>query len=377
MKKILINASNLHVGGGVQVAASFINELCSILKKESYNAHFSIIASDAVHLNLNYNTEVCESYSLYIVNTYGFNIDKRIKKDYFVNADVIFTIFGPLYCSLNKTITVTGFAQAWIAYPDNIAYSQLGFFCRWKNRISYKIKEMFFRKSSLLIVEAEHIQKALVNKGYKSESIFIVNNTVSTVFDNRSHWRDISYIKDVNFTLGFIGRNYKHKNLEILRNVNEVLTLKYKVKCDFLFTLDNNEMVINGFDKLENFHSIGSISSEQCPAFYQQIDALIFPSLLECFSSAPIEAMKMEKLVIASDLPFVRDVCKTSARYFDPLSAESIAFAIYTAMNEPEKNKVMIMDAKKLVHKLPTAKDRASHYLDILLNAKLNESKNV
>lgn len=34
MKKILINASNLHVGGGVQVAASFITELSQILKEQ-------------------------------------------------------------------------------------------------------------------------------------------------------------------------------------------------------------------------------------------------------------------------------------------------------------------------------------------------------
>lgn len=48
MKKILINASNLHVGGGVQVAASFITELSQILKEQKINADCSVIVSTSV-----------------------------------------------------------------------------------------------------------------------------------------------------------------------------------------------------------------------------------------------------------------------------------------------------------------------------------------
>ncbi|WMO23035.1 hypothetical protein NI374_01130 [Vibrio parahaemolyticus] len=48
MKKILINASNLHVGGGVQVAVSFITELSQILKENKINADCSVIVSTSV-----------------------------------------------------------------------------------------------------------------------------------------------------------------------------------------------------------------------------------------------------------------------------------------------------------------------------------------
>ncbi|HIF9466359.1 TPA: glycosyltransferase [Photobacterium damselae] len=369
MKKILINASNLHVGGGVQVAASFINELPFILDDYKSKHEISIIVSNIVYDNLSESAKNCNHYSIHVVNTYGFSFGKDLK-EYFTQADIIFTIFGPLYYKLKNKVVVTGFAQAWIAYPNNIAYNELNIFQQFVNVIGYRIKEHYFKKSSLLIVEANHIKKALINKGYKSNDIMVVNNTVSSVFDDKACWRDIPYVKRDKFTLGFIGRSYNHKNLKILSCVNEILISKYKVECDFLFTLDNNEMEENKFIGLSNFHSIGSINTEQCPLFYQKIDALIFPSLLECFSASPVEAMKMEKLVIASELPFVTDICKSSARYFDPLSAESIALAIYSAINEPEKNQEMIINAKKLVDNLPTAKDRAEAYLDILLNIK-------
>jgi glycosyltransferase involved in cell wall biosynthesis len=124
----------------------------------------------------------------------------------------------------------------------------------------------------------------------------------------------------------------------------------------------------NKFDILDNFKTVGSLSVNQCPSFYKKIDALIFPSLLECFSVSPIEAMKMNCLVIASDLPFVRDICKSSARYFDPLDNESIALAIYESINNDKENKRLIKNAFKIVEQLPNSQDRADSYLKILTN---------
>lgn len=360
--RILINASNLHVGGGVQVAASFIYELSKLINKKNFS--ISVIISKEVYYNLPSDTSFDSFFSFEEVNLYGFkHKDKRL-----FGYDVLFTIFGPLYVKTDAKYEVTGFAQAWIAYPYNSAYQILNIKDKIKNRIAYKLKEYFFKKSNYLIVEAEHIKSALLDKGYEVDKISVVSNTISSVYNDQNLWENIDYFKTDKYTLGFIGRNYSHKNISRLKIVNEILHDKYNVDCDFLFTLTDVEMRENNFDVLDNFKTVGSISVNQCPSFYQKIDALIFPSLLECFSASPIEAMKMDCLVIASDLPFVRDVCKSSARYFDPLDNESIALVIYKSINNEKENKCLIKNASKLVEQFPNSRDRADSYLKILTN---------
>lgn len=51
MKRVLINASNLHTGGGVQVATSFIAELAEILDRLP-GCEVSLYVSNAVDSNL-------------------------------------------------------------------------------------------------------------------------------------------------------------------------------------------------------------------------------------------------------------------------------------------------------------------------------------
>ena len=123
-----------------------------------------------------------------------------------------------------------------------------------------------------------------------------------------------------------------------------------------------------GFYELDNFFSVGTIKIDQCPKFYQLLDALVFPSLLECFSASPIEAMKMRTTVIASNYPFVTEVCQDAAFYFDALDINSIADTIADALSNGT-----LMEEKKelgltLVKGLPTAKERAFAYLNIINN---------
>ncbi|WP_114634266.1 glycosyltransferase [Vibrio splendidus] len=372
--KILINASNLHVGGGVQVAASFVNELSLILaKKESLgNKYFSvdIIASTSVNnsLGISFNSRCFDEYS--VLDSYGFNINKNIKLIFKRDYDVVFNVFGPVYYNFSRTQVVTGFAQAWIAYPNNLAYNKVDLFTKLRLKLSFIIKELYFKRSNKLIVEASHIKTALVNKGYSGKNIEVVPNAVSSLYDDKNVWKSIDFNKTEKFTLGFLGRNYSHKNIAILKEVNTILNCEFNVECDFIFTFSSEEMLSAGFEELSNFKSVGELHVEQCPNFYKIIDALIFPSLLECFSSTPVEAMMMDTLVIASDLPFVTEVCKDSARYFDPTDPRSIAVEVVNAINEPHLNLELVEKARSYVAQQFTAKERACNYLSILLNSK-------
>ena len=82
MKKILINASNLHVGGGVQVAASFITELSQILKEQKINADCSVIVSTSVKRSLSSEVIYSSFSSFKEINVRGFFLSKDVKQEF-------------------------------------------------------------------------------------------------------------------------------------------------------------------------------------------------------------------------------------------------------------------------------------------------------
>lgn len=367
--RILINATNLHVGGGVQVATSFLSELPFLIRSDKSKLNISVFCSDKVYNNLPENFDKSAFDNFEIINIYGIRPKSKEIINKFSGFDVCFTIFGPLYFKPNVKVNICGFAQPWIAYPDNVAYSKLPIKERLKNKIKYEIQSLFFHRNDHLVVEQKHVKDALCKLGFKSNDVSVVSNCVSSIYENKDDWRALSLegvhlVEDI--TLGFIGRAYPHKNVSILKQVNDILIDKYHMKCNFLFTFAEEEMELCGFSDYGNFHSVGEINATQCPAFYNQLDALVFPSLLECFSASPIEAMKMNTTVIASDYPFVREVCGDASFYFDPMSADDIATTIFNALSDNELRESKKLLGTQLVNGLPTAKDRAISYLNII-----------
>ncbi|MEZ9296890.1 glycosyltransferase [Vibrio splendidus] len=364
--KILINASNLHVGGGVQVAASFITELYELNRFD-----LSIVCSSKVQKNVAESIDCTKFNRFDICDVHATFRLSREQKDLFESYDVCFTVFGPFYQAINVKTHICGFAQAWIAYPNNVAYDMLPFKEKWKNKIKFKIQSMFFKNYDHLIVEQQHVKKALLTLGYNEKNISVVNNCISKVFEDGNQWEPINVnenklISDV--VIGFIGRAYSHKNVNILKDVNSILISKYNFMCDFVFTFTKDEMHSLGFDEISNFSTVGEININQCPRFYTSIDALIFPSLLECFSVSPIEALKMKTTILASNYSFVEEVCKESAFYFDPLDSYSIAETIYNCFQNEEVRLEKISKGYELVNELPSARDRAVSNLKIIEN---------
>jgi len=153
-----------------------------------------------------------------------------------------------------------------------------------------------------------------------------------------------------------------------LVEVNRLLAEKYKFTCNFVFTFTDDEMKACGFSELDNFFTIGPIKVDQCPAFYKLLDGLVFPSLLECFSASPIEAMKMNTTVFASNYPFVTEVSQNAAIYFDALDASSISESIVKAFADESLMEEKRILGLALVKNLPNAKDRAIEYLNIINN---------
>lgn len=364
--KVLINAANLHSGGGVQVASSFINELPSI--SNDIIEKFDIIVSSEVDKNINLTTKsFFKNYR--VCNIFGI---KNYKKNVgiFDGYDLVFTVFGPCYHPI-KGVNLVGFAQAWIIYPMNECYSMLSGFEKLKFKLKFYLQKIFFKKSDFSVVELEHVKQRLVELNiFKSDHIHIVYNTVSSVYFSPEKWEKIEFEASEKFKIGLISRDYFHKNTVILPKVKEILKNEYKKDVDFYVTFNEQEWQSKSFDFQNSIINVGPLKVNECPNFYEKMDAIIFPSLLECFSATPLETMMMKKPLFASDRDFIKDVCLDFAFYFDPTDPGSAANVINNFLENKNNNEldIKLIAAKEHAENFSSARQRAVKYAQIIEN---------
>ena len=370
MTMLLLNASNLHVGGGVQVATSVIAE---IINMPSIPSNIVIWASDAVNDNLKDLGYELEGKSYYkIVNTYGVNLIISSVARRLNEFDAVLTIFGPLYVFRLKGVNICGFAQSWIINPINESYYSNKFIGRLLSVLKFKLQSYFFKRADHLVVELEHVRSGLLRCGMGTfDSIHVVKNCLSSLYLHVNHWREIE-IPPVDASIlkiGFVGRNYPHKNTRIFPDVINALRQNNGVQACIYVTFTDDEWAACSDEFRALVINVGTLSVAQCPSFYRSMDAVIFPSLLECFSATPLEAMAMEKPLFASDRPFNRDVCHEHAHYFDPLSPASAARAIAQVFLSGGTKPDALRAARDHAINFSSPKQRAEQYLALLVEA--------
>lgn len=372
VKKILINAANLHNGGAIQVAVSFLHELFKA--SDFFNEYnVTIFASSEVDVDLrNLGLDVDQFSNYMIVDVYGLEALKGKVARKFYGYDLVFTIFGPLYLPIRVPNQIVGFAQPWILYPDNEISRSEKFFYYLKNRLKFSIQWFFFRFSATcLIVELPHVKRRLVTfKRYSQEKIYVVRNCISPVYLDRTKWLPLSKPLKVEkevIKIGYVSRAYPHKNLLILLDVAKQL-MDQPRRVEFFVTLKDEEWENFSLEYRSVIKNVGPLKISQCPSFYQAMDGVIFTSLLECFSATPIEAMMMHLPLFASDRGFVRDVCAGHAVYIDPEDSRDIAVKIKKWFFEKkiEEKIFHLENAYAYALKMPSNKDRADDYVNII-----------
>lgn len=370
---ILVNAANLHNGGGVQVASSFINELPSV--PNNITQYFDVIVSSEVDKNINQDSKkFFENYKVH--NIFGLKNYKN-NINLFDAYDLVFTIFGPCYHPI-KGINLVGFAQPWIIYPNNECYSMLSSVEKLKFKLKFFLQKKFFKKSDFCVVELEHVKQRLTKLNiFKDNQVDVVYNTVSNVYFSPEKWEEIKIKPSNKIKMGLISRDYFHKNTNILPKVKEILKNKYKQDVDFYVTFNKEEWLNKSSAFQENIINVGPLKVNECPNFYEEMDAIIFPSLLECFSATPLEAMIMKKPLFASDRGFIKDVCLDFAYYFEPTDPESAAVVINDFIENKNINELEIKLTAAQTHakNFSSAHQRAVKYTQVIENC-LNKEDN-
>lgn len=367
--KILINCSNLKVGGGLQVAHSFLYEI-----NHNFNHQFTVVISDKLSELINIE-EFSSNFKFikYTINpsllkifTGNDSFLNKIEKEF--KPDRVFSIFGSTYWK-PKVKHVCGFAKPGYIYKESPYFIQLNTIQKFKLAcIEFIHMYDFKNNNSLLITENEDVSNRLRKK--VSQKVVTVTNTFNQAFEDEKKWDKTLLIdtKNIDFKLLTISANYPHKNLAIIKSVIPILKSLYpNFKFKFYLSITTEDFEIDSNDPLnENIQFIGKVNINQCPGLYSQCDFLFLPTLLECFSASYCEAMYMKLPILTSDLSFARGICGDAAIYFNPTNALDIANAIYDLATNKIKQNQLIKNGGMQLATFDTSQIRAKKNLELI-----------
>lgn len=362
---LMINASNLYVGGGMQVGMSVIEEFTLM------DLDFIAAVSPPIYSQL---TESAKKKCLIIKKTpsglFNFSSRKLLNKmvqEY--NIDAVFTVFGPSYWTPKVKNHTVGFALPWLIYNSSQVFKKLTLIQKVKKIILKYLQPYYYRlNATKIVVETNDVKEHLYSKlGFEMNKVFVVSNSVSSYF-TRDYVLDEKIIERLpkkiagDIWLLTVSYNYPHKNLSVIFDLLELLPNHYK----FVLTLEKSFIEGLSEEKKSRFILVGNVENKQCPALYSYSDAVLLPTLLECFSASYIEAGIMRKPIFTSNRGFSKTICGEGAFYFNPLDPKDMATTITAAFEKPDQiiSKCNLMfDVHK---KLPDAKQRAEMYLKII-----------
>ena len=135
------------------------------------------------------------------------------------------------------------------------------------------------------------------------------------------------------YYIGFLSAYYRHKNFKIIPKViTACLDLGIKIK--FVATLPDNDFknVFKDDVNKENIINIRPIPHNLLMTFYDQIDCVFFPSLLESYSSVYNEARVTKLPLVVPDLEFVSEIVGNYGLYYNVENHHEAARQIYYAL---------------------------------------------
>ena len=353
--RVLVDASNLRTGGGIQVAASFIDEIHRLLRHDEGPRWLDATVlwpSPEVTANL------VEPVSLPTTNTFPSAV-----------VDVAFSIYGPRYRPPRAMRTIMGFADVTLVYerPESLPRPSLRY--RARRLVRDALARRSFRAADLLVAETEAMKSRVVGAlGVDPARIAVVPGGVNRAFlESPGSGPDRHTLPGVDLTFCYVTRAYPHKNLGFLGSLGEQLSETHGIEVRTITTLRDDEW--DGLDERTRHycHNIGPVDIGAARSVYDMADAAIFPSLLESFSSNPLEAMASGIPLFASDRDFVRTVCGDIPFYFDPEDADSAASMVALAVRQGPPSWMSRVDAgTRRVAMMPSAEERARAYLDLI-----------
>lgn len=363
---VLVRLDNLRSGGGLQVGHSFLTELASLAREPEISRSYPWI-TDSLRVDASW--EVIKSCGGAIADA-PFSVS--VRKPGFVailgirRAQVVFTLFGPTYDFLLARRRLSGFADGTSLFPEEAGTTGHWSRATAKQKLRRWLSKRFFRSADVVVVEANHVRDGLAARwGIDPSVIHVVPNVLNQVFSQYRH-QGLRKNKKTTLDYCYVTRAYPHKNLEILGGIADALAREHGLSVRFLLTLTDQEWDQLSPSVKQVSRNLGPVAVTDLPAIYGRSDGCVFPSRLESFSVTPLEALATGTPLVASDRFFCRDLLGGTALYADPDDPSAWASAIASIVLDRDLTEERIERGRELISALPTARDRALAYLDLI-----------
>ena len=372
--RVLISAANLRVGGGVQVAASLIDEFAKLGADEAAAARYPWLRNATFEVSTEVRSNLAGSSADWM--------DLRTSSRRWSSAatwapvrqkpyDLEFVVFGPRYGARRGTRTVVGIADGTSVYPYPDGVPRPAFAARGRVVIRGAVSRGLFAREDVLVSESDSLAAEFCRRTrFSPKDIRIIPNAINRSVldpDLRS-----SLSSDPRVSLGpdellfvYVGRGYAHKNHQFLAPLHRAL-LGLGIKIRVAVTLSEDEWNAQSPQMRAVCINVGVVPVAQLAALYESADLVIFPSLLESFSATPLEALAANGLLAASERAFVQEVCQSHATYFDPLDADAAALVIRDLIHDAPRKERLREQAREFALAWPDAAERASRTAAVL-----------
>ncbi|BAK70355.1 glycosyltransferase [Aliarcobacter butzleri] len=364
--KIIINTTNLKIGGALQVAISFINE-CINFDENEYFIFLSPSMSKEIEQNKfpnNFKFYTFKNPSRFIL--FDKTINDLYQEEKKINPDIVFSVFGPTYWK-PKSKHIMGFANGLYLYDESPYFKSFSFFDKIKFTLKKEYHRLLLKRNAdFYVLQTEDMKKRFSHFLKVDENkMFVVSSRYDAIFEKEiKNLNKLPSKKDNEFWFITISAFYPHKRLDLINYLVPFIK-KGKLNIKFVLTL-NNDVIEKHFSNVKDYIiNLGPIKLEECPYVYSKCDALFLPTLIESFTASYPEAMIMQKPILTSHYSFAKTVCKNAALYFDPYDIKDIMEQIKNVYNDKELYANLVAEGLYIVQKLPSSNDRAKQYLNL------------
>lgn len=366
---LIINTTTAYKGGSVQVALSLLKEFREYEKHQFY-VFIGPALKDMINvLNFPANFKFYffkhrPSQTLFSLNPLSLEF-KKIEQN--VKADFVITTSGPAYWRPSCP-HIVGYNLPHYIYGDSPFWkiakisTRIRFFF-----LKFIIKYFFKKDADYFFVQTNDVRNRLM-KFINSKEVFTVPNACGFREDLAAD--DKKFLPDKTgstFRFLTLSAYYEHKNLEIIDTISKKLKALGYLNVEFILTLSEESFFkcFNGKNP-KGIINLGPVKPEDCATLYKECDAIILPTLLECFSANYAEAMFMNKPILTTDLSFAKTVCQGAALYFTPLDSDDAVNKIIELIDNPNIQLELIEKGKLRLNDFPDAKERANKIIDIV-----------
>ena len=328
--KILINGSNLSVGGGLTVGLGVVTSIY-----ELYLEHkFVIVLPSDTSL---YSFKTTQNIQIVRLNSFDDTVlgkirlqnklKKLVKKH---KCDKILSLSN--YAIASKLPQTLFLHWPYAVYAEKEIWEKMSFFNKWKRKVRLWKLNQTLSYANQLVVQTEVMKKRVEKSLHYSGSVEVIPSTsgFSGKEKNKMAHKVIAALKkEGNRLFLCLNEYYEHKNLEVLLELGSILK-KENSNIRFIITLNPSKVSQRFITAIENkgLHDIilnvGRVERSETYELYDASDALFFPSLIESFGIPLVEAMEVGIPIYTSDRDFAHTVCGDYATYFDPLDVNDI-----------------------------------------------------